>query len=62
MDAQAKTSAQREDDPLHSLRVDLATLKNSSSRQLEVRGEVLMTRKAFEAMNRQQEEAAEKFS
>jgi DNA ligase (NAD+) len=43
------------------LRVDLATLKKLKlPASFEVRGEVLMTRKAFEAMNRQQEESGGK--
>src|ERR1700730_4714367 len=43
------------------LRVDLAALKKSMLRgTFEVRGEVLMTRKSFEAMNRQQEESGGK--
>lgn len=43
------------------LRVDLATLKKLKlPPAFEVRGEVLMTRKAFEAMNRQQEESGGK--
>src|SRR6202140_5196132 len=43
------------------LRVDLATLKKLKlPASFEVRGEVLMTRKAFEAMNRQQEETGGK--
>ena len=43
------------------LRVDLATLKKLKlPPTFEVRGEVLMTRKAFEAMNRQQEESGGK--
>src|SRR5258706_443292 len=43
------------------LRVDLATLKKLKlTASFEVRGEVLMTRKAFEAMNRQQEESGGK--
>ena len=40
------------------LRVDLAALKKLKlPSSFEVRGEVLMTRKAFEAMNKQQEES-----
>ena len=43
------------------LRVDLAALKKLKlPPSFEVRGEVLMTRKAFEAMNRQQEESGGK--
>jgi DNA ligase (NAD+) len=43
------------------LRVDLATLKKLKlPASFEVRGEVLMTRKSFEAMNRQQEESGGK--
>src|ERR1700720_2621646 len=43
------------------LRVDLAALKKLKlPASFEVRGEVLMTRKAFEAMNRQQEESGGK--
>jgi DNA ligase (NAD+) len=43
------------------LRVDLAALKKLKlSASFEVRGEVLMTRKAFEAMNRQQEKSGGK--
>src|ERR1700716_1060778 len=43
------------------LRVDLATLKKLKlPASFEVRGEVLMTHKAFEAMNRQQEESGGK--
>jgi DNA ligase (NAD+) len=43
------------------LRVDLAALKKLKlPASFEVRGEVLMTRKAFEAMNRQQEETGGK--
>jgi DNA ligase (NAD+) len=43
------------------LRVDLAALKKLKlPPTFEVRGEVLMTRKAFEAMNRQQEESGGK--
>jgi len=43
------------------LRVDLAALKKRKlPASFEVRGEVLMTRKAFEAMNRQQEESGGK--
>jgi DNA ligase (NAD+) len=43
------------------LRVDLAALKKLKLPQrFEVRGEVLMTRKAFEAMNKQQEESGGK--
>jgi DNA ligase (NAD+) len=43
------------------LRVDAATLKKLKlPATFEVRGEVLMTRKAFEAMNRQQEESGGK--
>src|SRR5260221_6379098 len=43
------------------LRVDLATLKKLKlPPTFEVRGEGLMTRKAFEAMNRQQEESGGK--
>src|ERR1700686_5048963 len=43
------------------LRVDLAALKKLKlPPRFEVRGEVLMTRKAFEAMNRQQEESGKK--
>jgi DNA ligase (NAD+) len=43
------------------LRVDLAALKKLKlPPRFEVRGEVLMTRKAFEAMNRQQEESGGK--
>src|SRR4029077_5951328 len=43
------------------LRVDLATLKKLKlPPTFEVRGEVLMTRKSFEAMNRQQEESGGK--
>jgi len=43
------------------LRVDLAVLKKLKlPASFEVRGEVLMTRKAFEAMNRQQEESGGK--
>src|SRR6202140_1655039 len=43
------------------LRVDLASLKKLKlPASFEVRGEVLMTRKAFEAMNRQQEETGGK--
>jgi DNA ligase (NAD+) len=43
------------------LRVDLATLKKLKlPASFEVRGEVLMTRKAFDAMNRQQEESGGK--
>jgi DNA ligase (NAD+) len=43
------------------LRVDLAALKKLNlPASFEVRGEVLMTRKAFEAMNRQQEETGGK--
>src|ERR1700736_1230807 len=43
------------------LRVDLATLKKLKlPSSFEVRGEVLMTRKSFEAMNRQKEEAGAK--
>jgi DNA ligase (NAD+) len=43
------------------LRVDLAALKKLKlPSSFEVRGEVLMTRKAFEAMNRQQEESGGK--
>jgi len=39
------------------LRVDAATLKKIKLRaDFEVRGEVMMTRKAFEALNRQQEQ------
>jgi DNA ligase (NAD+) len=39
------------------LRIDMATMKKAKlPGAFEVRGEVLMTRKAFEAMNRQQEE------
>jgi DNA ligase (NAD+) len=43
------------------LRVDLAALKKLKLQpSFEVRGEVLMTRKAFEAMNKQQEESGGK--
>src|SRR5713101_2253341 len=43
------------------LRVDPAALKKLKlPRNFEVRGEVLMTRKSFEAMNRQQEESGAK--
>jgi DNA ligase (NAD+) len=43
------------------LRVDVAALKKLKLPQsFEVRGEVLMTRKSFEAMNRQQEESGGK--
>jgi DNA ligase (NAD+) len=43
------------------LRVDLVALKKRKlPASFEVRGEVLMTRKAFEAMNRQQEESGGK--
>ena len=43
------------------LRVDLAALKKLKlPPRFEVRGEVLMTRKAFEAMNKQQEESGGK--
>jgi DNA ligase (NAD+) len=43
------------------LRVDLSALKKLKlPSRFEVRGEVLMTRKAFEAMNRQQEETGGK--
>ena len=43
------------------LRVELAALKKLKlPPRFEVRGEVLMTRKAFEAMNRQQEESGKK--
>jgi DNA ligase (NAD+) len=43
------------------LRVDLPALKKLKlPPRFEVRGEVLMTRKAFEAMNRQQEESGKK--
>src|SRR6266436_6177905 len=43
------------------LRVDLANLKKLKlPPRFEVRGEVLMTRKAFEAMNKQQEESGGK--
>src|SRR5580658_1176461 len=43
------------------LRIDSAVLKKTKLRgTFEVRGEVLMTRKAFEAMNRQQEETGGK--
>jgi DNA ligase (NAD+) len=43
------------------LRVDLAALKKLKlPASFEVRGEVLMTRRAFEAMNRQQEESGGK--
>ena len=43
------------------LRVDLAALKKLKlPARFEVRGEVLMTRKAFEAMNKQQEESGGK--
>jgi DNA ligase (NAD+) len=43
------------------LRVDLAALKKLKlPASFEVRGEVLMTRKAFEAMNKQQEESGGK--
>src|ERR1700674_3588761 len=43
------------------LRVDLATLKKLKlPASFEVRGEVLMTRKSFDAMNRQQEESGGK--
>ena len=43
------------------LRVDAETLKKSKLRaDFEVRGEIIMTRKSFEAMNRQQEETGGK--
>jgi DNA ligase (NAD+) len=43
------------------LRIDAALLKKTKLRgTFEVRGEVLMTRKSFEAMNRQQEQAGGK--
>jgi DNA ligase (NAD+) len=43
------------------LRVDAAALKKAKLRgDFEVRGEVLMTRKAFDALNRQQEESGGK--
>src|SRR5271167_1706410 len=43
------------------LRVEVATLKKVSlPRSFEVRGEIMMTRKAFEAMNRQQEQTGGK--
>src|SRR6516164_8313998 len=43
------------------LRVDAETLKKSKLRgDFEVRGEIMMTRKSFEAMNRQQEETGGK--
>src|SRR3984893_11229272 len=48
---------------IHSvpLRIDAALLKKTKLRgTFEVRGEVLMTRKSFEAMNRQQEQAGGK--
>jgi len=42
------------------LSVDAAVLKKSVGATFEVRGEILMTRKAFEAMNRQQEQTGGK--
>lgn len=43
------------------LRVDVAALKKVKlSKSFEVRGEIMMTRKSFEAMNRQQEEVGGK--
>jgi DNA ligase (NAD+) len=43
------------------LRVDAATLKKVKlARNFEVRGEIMMTRKSFEALNRQQEETGGK--
>jgi DNA ligase (NAD+) len=43
------------------LRVDAATLKKLKlQKNFEVRGEIMMTRKAFEAMNRQQEQTGGK--
>src|SRR5262249_43147447 len=43
------------------LRVDLAALKKAKLKSsFEVRGEVIMTRKAFDALNRQQEQSGGK--
>jgi DNA ligase (NAD+) len=43
------------------LRVDMAVLKKAKlSANFEVRGEIMMTRKSFEALNRQQEESGGK--
>jgi DNA ligase (NAD+) len=43
------------------LRVDVATLKKVKlAKNFEVRGEIMMTRKSFEALNRQQEETGGK--
>ena len=45
------------------LSVDAAVVKKSKlGEAFEVRGEILMTRKAFEALNRQQEESGGKSS
>src|SRR6059058_5921358 len=48
--------AEREDDPVCAAASGRAALKKAKLRgDFEVRGEVIMTRKAFEALNRQQE-------